>query len=239
MPIRTPSRFPDPRKARKAHKRTLEKLFRRHGYKDQERLDQLIEQVRGTPIVTGDAALIEPLVIFVRALITQLTCLDKAISQCEQEILIAMNRHPDAELFRGLPGAGAALAPRLLALYGSQRERYENAEEVANCTGIAPVTTQSGKKCLVTRRRACPKFLLQTFHEFARCASIYCPWSRAYYQWQRSKGVAHHASLRKLATRWNRILFRVWKTRTPYDPKRYMEPMKAKKHPLIAFLNDN
>lgn len=229
-------RFPDPRKAQKAHQLTLEKLFGRHGIKNEERVAQLIDQVRSTPLVTRDAALIEPTLILVRALLAQLKYLDKAIAEYEQEILCAMNRHPDAELFRALPGAGAALAPRLLTLYGSDRERYEHAEEVANGTGIAPVTVQSGKKRHVTRRRACPKFLLQTFHEFARCASLYCPWSGAYYRWQRSQGVAHHAALRKLATRWNRILFRMWKTSTPYDPDRYLNAMKAKNHPLLEFL---
>lgn len=229
-------RFPDPRKAQTAHKLTLEKMFGRHGIKDEARVAQLIDQVRSTPLVTRDAALIEPKVIRVRAWLGQLQHLDKAIAACDEEILAAMSRHPDAELFRALPGAGAALAPRLLALYGADRERFDRAEDVANSAGIAPVTMQSGKKRLVTRRRACPKFLLQTFHEFARCAALHCPWSGAYYRWQRSQGVAHHAALRKLATRWNRILFRMWKTSTPYDPDRYLNAMKAKNHPLLEFL---
>ncbi len=229
-------RFPDPRKAQTAHKLTLEKMFGRHGIKNEERVAGLIDQVRSTPLVTRDAALIEPKVIRVRAWLGQLKHLDKAIAACDEEILAAMNRHPDAELFRALPGAGAALAPRLLTLYGADRERFDRAEDVANSTGIAPVTMQSGKKCLVKRRRACPKFLLQTFHEFARCAALYCPWSGAYYRWQRSQGVAHHAALRKLATRWNRILFRMWKTSTPYDPDRYLNAMKTKNHPLLEFL---
>jgi hypothetical protein len=38
------------------------------------------------------------------------------------------------------------LAPRLLAAFGSQRERYANAAEVQGYSGIAPVTEQSGKK---------------------------------------------------------------------------------------------
>lgn len=229
-------RFADPRKAKKTHKMTLTKLFQRHGLKNEERIAELIDLVRNTPIVTSDASLIEPTIILVQAIIAQLKHIDKAIQTCEQEIALAMNKHPDAELFQPLPGAGAALAPRLLTLYGSDRDRYKNAEDVACYAGVAPVTIQSGKKRLVTRRRACPKFLLQTLHEFARCAAIYCPWSRAYYLWQRSKGVNHHATLRKLATRWNRILFTVWKTRTPYDQDRYMKAMKAKRHPIVEFL---
>jgi transposase len=229
-------RFPDPRKAKKAHRLTLTKLFQRHGCKKQERIDELIQLVRNTPIVTTDAAVIDPAVIVVQALLKQMNTVEKAIAQCDQEILVAMSKHPDAPLFQNLPGAGAALAPRLLALYGSDRDRHENASEVAAMAGIAPVTIQSGKTCVVTRRYACPKFLLQTFHEFARCASIHCPWSRAYYLWQRSIGVGQHAAIRKLATRWNRIIFAMWKTKTPYDPKRYLNTMISQDHPLVAFL---
>jgi len=37
---------------------------------------------------------------------------------------------PDYPLFRDLPGAGVARAPRLLSAFGEQRERYENAAKV-------------------------------------------------------------------------------------------------------------
>jgi len=229
-------RFPDPRKAKKANPQTLQKMLARHSIKDAQRVAEIIHTIRSTPLATSDAALIEPLVIHVKTLIQQLEKLEAGIESCEDEIARAMNKHPDAALFRSLPGAGAALAPRLLALFGSVRDRYASADDLSSYVGIAPVTHQSGKKRQVIRRHACPKFLLQTFHEFAGCARRFCPWSGAYYRWQRSKGVAHHAALRKLATRWARILFRIWQSREAYDAGRYMQSMEAKNHPLIAFL---
>jgi len=51
------------------------------------------------------------------------------------------------------------LAPRLLAPFGSQRERYANAEEVRTYSGIAPVTKRSKKRKWVHFRWACPKVL--------------------------------------------------------------------------------
>ena len=45
-----------------------------------------------------------------------------------------------------LPGAGPALAPRLLAAFDSQRARYGGAQEVQAYSGIAPVIERSGKK---------------------------------------------------------------------------------------------
>lgn len=229
-------RFPDPRKARRANKLTLEKLLRRHSITDPDRVAEVIAMIRQTPLATTDSALIEPLAIHVKTLLKQLESLESGIESCEQEIAVAMAKHPDAKLFAALPGAGKALAPRLLVLYGSKRDRYSSADDLSSYIGIAPVTNASGKKRQVTRRRACPKFLLQTFHEFANCVRRFCPWSGAYYRWQRSKGVEHHAALRKLATRWNRILFRVWQTRQPYDPDRYLASMRNKNHPLVAHL---
>jgi transposase len=229
-------RYPDPRKANKAHVQTLTKMLARSGIKNPERVEEIIHTIRSTPLATSDGALIEPLVIYIRAMIGQLDKLDEAIGKCDQEIASAMNQCPDAKLFTSLPGAGAALAPRLLTTFGSNRDRFESADQLCSYVGIAPVTRQSGKKRQVVRRRACPKFLLQTFHEFAGCVRRFCPWSGAYYRWQRDKGVGHHAALRKLATRWARILYRVWQTREPYDADRYLASMYQKNHPLIQFL---
>lgn len=229
-------RWADPRKAQKLHRLTIEKLCRRHGIRNDQQIEEVIHLIRQTPIVSRDAALIEPLAIQARTLVEQLKRLEQGIAECEQQLASAMAKHPDAKLFTALPGAGSALAPRLLVAYGSDRERYSSADKLACYLGIAPVTRQSGKSRQVMRRRACPKFLLQTFHEFAGCAIRFCPWSGAFYRWQRSKGVAHHAALRKLATRWNRILYRVWQTREPYNPERYLGSLRAKNHPLLTFL---
>lgn len=229
-------RWPDPRKFKKVHSLTLKKLFKRHRCGNEEQIDALIGQVRGATLATSDASLIEPLVIRAKTLADQLRSLDKGIEELEQEIAKAMNQHPDAKLFTSLPGAGAALAPRLLAAMGSDRERYADASELGSYSGILPVTRQSGKTKHVSRRRACPKYLKQTFHEFADGARKFSDWSGAFYRLQRSHGMAHHAALRKLASRWQRILLSIWKSRLEYDEARYIESMRSKKHPLLQFL---
>jgi len=89
---------------------------------------------------------------------------------------IAANRRPlrtffrkhrcrDRELIeRRMEGIKQAIpAPRLLAAFGSQRERYANAEEVQTYGGIAPVTERSGKKKWIHFRWACPKFCGRAF----------------------------------------------------------------------------
>jgi transposase len=229
-------RWPDPRKLQRADRRVLHKVIKQHSRRNEERRNELIEQLRGSQLLSRDRALLEPAAILVKTWARQIELLHESIAELEQAIETEMNQHPDAALFTALPGAGKALAPRLLVAFGSDRDRFANAEEVATLAGIAPVTKQSGKSRHVHRRFACSKFLRQTFHEFADHARKWCPWSRAYYLMQRDRGMKHHAALRKLAYRWIRILFRVWKDRRPYDADAYLATIRRKNPRIIPFL---
>jgi len=82
--------------------------------------------------------------------------------------------------------AGAALVPRLIVAFGTRRERYRNAYEMQCYSGIAPVTEASGNKEWVHFRFTCPKFLRQTFHEFATHSIRQSEWAKAYYDHQRN-----------------------------------------------------
>ena len=84
-------------------------------------------------------------------------------------------------MFRSLPGAGDALVPRLIVAFGTQRDRYQSAYEMQCYSGIAPVTEASGNSQWVHFRFICPKFLRQTFHEFAGCSIQQSEWAHAYY----------------------------------------------------------
>jgi hypothetical protein len=52
----------------------------------------------------------------------------EGIAKLDRKIEEAAGAHPDFFIFESLPGAGAALAPRLLAALGSQRDRYDSAD---------------------------------------------------------------------------------------------------------------
>jgi hypothetical protein len=74
------------------------------------------------------------------------------------------------------------------------------------------VTERSGKKKWVHFRWACPKFLRQSFHEWAGHSIAQSVWARAYYQQQRQRGKDHHAVVRALAFKWIRRCFVAGKT---------------------------
>lgn len=99
----------------------------------------------------------------------------------DEQIAKTFAAHPDAKLFSSLCGAGAALAPRLLCVFGSDRDRWDNADQIASLSGIAPITRQSGRQRTVSRRYACPKYLRQTFRELADHTRCWCKWTSARY----------------------------------------------------------
>jgi len=119
-----------------------------------------------------------------------------------------------------------ALGPRLVAAFGSDRNRYESAAEVQKFSGVAPLTEKSGKTEWVHWRMACPKFVRQTFHEFAAASCQKSLWARAYYAQQRKRGAEHHAAVRSLAYKWIRVLYRCWKDRVPYDEQVYLKSLQ-------------
>ena len=136
--------------------------------------------------------------------------------------------HPDADLFASLPGAGPVTIPRLIAAFGTRRERYDSAYQMQCYSGIAPVKAASGKIQWTHFRWACPKFLRQTFHEFAGQSLRQCEWARAYYQQQRANNKSHHTAVRALAYKWIRIIFRCWKEGRPYDEEQYLQSIRRR-----------
>jgi len=140
--------------------------------------------------------------------------------------------HADHDVFTSFPGAGDVTAPRLAAAFGTDRSRWDSAAELQAHSGIAPVTERSGKSVWVHHRLACPKFVKQTFHEFADQSIRFSRWARAYYDQQRARGNDHHAALRALAYKWIRVLFRCWKERRPYDEDTYIDALRRRGSPL-------
>ena len=120
--------------------------------------------------------------------------------------------------------------------FGSDRQRYSDASQLLQFSGIAPVTERSGKSSWVHWRWACPKFVRQSFHEFAAQTIPRSAWAKAYYQQQLRRGCSHHAAVRALAFKWIRILYCCWKERTPYDEARYQLALQRRGSPLALAL---
>jgi len=151
------------------------------------------------------------------ALVAQLETVKEQIAAYDEEINRLFQLHSDSRIFASLPGAAGRLAPRLLAEWGDDRERYEDAAVVQALAGTSPVLFQSGKYRFARQRRSCIKPFRRVMHLFAFQSIRQVCWAREYYSTKRSQGKTHHEALRALANIWVRIIFAMWKNGTCYN----------------------
>lgn len=196
-------------------------------------IDQRLAQIRAEVAFHHDPVITETAALLVRSEAAQIRALNASIAVYDQKISAAFATHQDAPIFASFPGAGEQLAPRLAAAFGTDRNRFDGAVAVAAFTGIAPVLHRSGKTVTVHMRWACPKFVRQTFHEYARVSIGQSAWARAFYKQQRARGHGQHEAIRTLAYRWIRILYVCWKNSTTYDDARYLQQLASRGSTLV------
>lgn len=223
----------------RARRKTLGAFFVAHHVRRRALIDRRIDAIRGATPLTTDAGVVDPARLLVETLAPQLRLVLGNIDRYDEAIAERCASHDDFPLFAALPGAGPALAPRLLAAFGEQRDRFASAAALQRYAGIAPVTERSGNKCWVHWRMRCPKFLRQTFVEWAAQTIHHSFWARAFYHQQRTRGASHQATLRALAFKWIRILYRCWMQRSPYDENRYLMSLQKKGSSLLQNVATN
>ncbi|MGI9284311.1 MAG: IS110 family transposase [Pseudomonadales bacterium] len=227
------TRWPTLTQAKRARKNTLKTFFHQHNMRFEHVLEKRLVSIKAASPLTLDEAVIVPYRLQALVLVEQLRVVLDAIKRFDVEIDKVAQQHVDYALFSPLPGAGPIMAPRLLVAFGEQRERYHSAADMQKYSGIAPVTERSGKKHWVHWRWQCPTFLRQTFVEWAAQTINKSFWAGEFYQQQRAKGCTYQAAVRALAFKWIRILYRCWKTRTPYNETVYLKALERRGSPLI------
>lgn len=212
---------------------TIRKFYHHHRVRRPEIIDQRLKRIDQAVALTNDEAVVQTGKREVARLTQELALLQEHIHEDEQLIKEAFASHPDAFLFRELPGAGPAMAPRLLVAFGTDRDRYPACTSFQRYCGVAPVTEKSGDRTWVHWRWGAPKFLRQTLLEWAGLSVQYSPWAGAYYQQQRKRGKNRWSILRSLAFIWIRILWKCWQTRVPYDEERYLKQLRKRGSSLV------
>lgn len=230
-------RWPTLAAVQRARPATLRRFYHAHHVRSAARIEERLAVQRSAVALTSDAAVLATLPVQVAGVLAQLEVLAPAIADYDRRIATNFTHQTDARLFAGLPGAGPQLAPRLLVAFGADRTRYPEAKALQQYSGIAPVQAQSGKTKVTHWRWHCPKFLRQSFHEFAGCSVPRSRWAQAYYNREIARGRPRHHVLRSLAFKWQRILFRCWQTGQPYDEERYLAALRRHGSPLIGDLD--
>jgi transposase len=222
-------RWPTLEQLQRAHPGTLRRFFHEHNCRTEKLIEERIAAIYQAIPATRDQAVLEAGRMMTGGLVAFLAALRSHIAVFDERIAELVLAHPDGALFASLPGAGPVLVPRLIAAFGTRRDRYQNADEMERYSGIAPVKKASGKTERICFRLACPKFLRQTFHEFASHSIGQSEWAKAYYEHLRNdEKKDHHAAVRSLAFKWIRIIFRCWKDGKPYDEQVYLNSLRRR-----------
>ncbi len=168
------------------------------------------------------------------ALARQLTGIGSELAQAQAMLTTLFRQHPDHDIFASLPGAGDFLAPALLVQFGDQRDRFASAADLQSLAGTSPVTLQSGKARSVRFRRACDHQFRRIITQLAVCAvsNSHAPFAVAYYEELLARGKSQNQAYRCLANRLLAITWKLWRTRTPYDPAFHLQQRLQRRQPL-------
>ena len=146
----------------------------------------------------------------------------------------SFGQHPDAEIYRSLPGLGTILGARVLAEFGDDPHRYADAKSRKNYSGMSPITRASGTRKVVLARYARNQRLADALYLQAFATLTCSPGARAYYDSHRDRGATHHQALRALGNRLVGILHGCLRHKTPYSEATAWPSMINKEVPAAA-----
>jgi len=205
-------RWPDFISLKAAKPGVLKRFFYAHNARSEELIQKRLELIAQSVALTTEESRVSVARLHLAALVAQMRVFTEQIAIFEGEIKEAFAAHPNAALFRDLPGAGAQLAPRLCAAFGTIPTLYPDPGSLQKYAGIAPVREKSGGQIWTHWRWTAPKFVRQTFVEWAGQTVRYSEWAHLYYERMSQQGKKHSAILRALAFKWIRILWKCWQT---------------------------
>lgn len=209
--------YPTPQAAQAASNEQLSLLLKQAKHPTPEKVAAIIVETLRSPQLQADAVTIKTKSRLMVALVAQLLPLIEQIKAYDKEISGLFLTHADSLLFASLPGAGKRLAPRLLAEWGDDRQRYAETRSIQALAGTCPVPWKSGEYATVHMRFACLKSLRNALHQFAWLSTQQEPWAAAYYQRKRAEGKSHSMAVRALANIWVRIIFAMWHQHEVYQ----------------------
>jgi transposase len=224
-------RWPDVLRLKAAKPGVIRRFYYQHQVRSDQLVQQRLEQIAQTVALTTDEARLSVARLQLDQLLDELKVFRQHVARFDAQIKTVFATHPEASLFRELPGAGAQMAPRLCAAFGTDRTVYPDPSSLQKYAGVAPVREKSGSQVWTHWRWRAPVFLRQTFVEWAGLTVRYSAWARVFYQRMHKKGKSHATIIRALAFKWIRVLWVCWQKRIPYDEARYLRQLIHRKSP--------
>ena len=180
------------------------------------RAEEIHTALRGEQL-EAPAAIVDAFAATTKAAVAIIAELNRQIEQIETILADRFEQHPDADIYRSLPGLGVVLGARALGEFGDDPDRYANAKSRKNYAGTSPITIASGKKSAVLARHVRNRRLYDAIDQWAFCSLTNSSGCRSYYDQRRTAGDLHHQALRALGNRLVGILHGCLKHRALYD----------------------
>lgn len=176
-----------------------------------------IQTVLRTEQLTAPATVTAAFAASTRAMVGIITEVNRQITDLETELATHFETHPDADIYRSLPGLGVILGARVLGEFGDDPNRYTDSKCRKNYAGTSPLTVASGRKRAVMARHVRNRRLYDAIDQWAFCALNTSPGARTFYDQRRTAGDLHHQALRALGNRLVGILHGCIRHRTHYN----------------------
>ena len=129
-----------------------------------------IQEMLRTEQLAAPAAVTAAFGASTRAAVGIIAELNRQIGDLEAELATHFEAHPDADIYRSLPGLGVILGARVLGEFGDDPNRYTTAKCRKNYAGTSPLTVASGKKRAVLARHVRNRRLYDAIDQWAFCA---------------------------------------------------------------------
>ncbi len=160
--------------------------------------------------------------------------LNQGFTDLDERIRPLAKAHPDYPIFDSQPGAGEVMVPRLIAAFGTHRDRFSNASQVQNFSGIAPVTETKRPQrvdahalgLLEVPPADVPRMGRPLYPTVRVGPCLLPPATR--------QGERPPCRFRSLAAKWIRIVYRCWVNRTPYNERVYLDALRRHGSPLVS-----
>jgi len=232
-------RWPALEALQRAQPQTIAKFYREHNSRSSELIEKRLDRIKQAVALSDDEALLCCGALQTRILVGIIRELMKGRDEISAAIEEVYSRHPEHDLIDSFPGAGTVLGARLCALLGSDRERFDGAEQLQLLSGVAPVTFATGGRNgtrSVHRRLRRSKFVHQTVVEWAAQSLRHSEWAKASYDARRAAGAAHFTALRAIGFKWLRVLYHCWFTRTLYSEQYHKNQLILRGSPIASVL---
>ena len=226
--------LPTPQKARRVRPDSIAKLLKAHRIR---RLDaEAVRQALAAPAPEVTDGTVDAACRHLNSLVHRIRLLNRQRRQCQKDLDRLTQAYAaslqeqadgppgqrqgqrDVAILKSLPGIARTNLAALLAEAPEALQRRDYHALRCLC-GTAPVTRQSGKTRIVSRRLAVNWRLVNAVYHWAMTAIQHDPKSKAKYYALRQKGHSHGRALRSVSDRLLAVACAMLRDHTLYDPR--------------------